>query len=217
MTDFPLGDILHNKDATGRISKWAVEIGALKAIKSQALADFVAEWTEIQQPLSDTILDHWKMYFDGSLKLGGAGAGVLLISPEGKQLKYILQILWQATNNEAEYEALIHGLRVAITLGIKRLLVYGDSAVVINQVNKDWDCTKENMSAYCAEIRKLEKHFQGLEILHVLRDSNIAADVLAKLGSDRAKVTPGTFIEELSVPSIKQPGETTHEIQAKGV
>ena len=56
----------------------------MKAIKSQALADFVAEWTEIQQPLSDTILDHWKMYFDGSLKLGGAGAGVLLISPDGK-------------------------------------------------------------------------------------------------------------------------------------
>ena len=102
--------------------------------------------------MSSTILDHWKMYFDGSLKLGEAGAGVLLISLDGKQLKYVLQILWQATNNEAEYEALIHGLRVAITLGIKRLLVYGDSAVVINQVNKDWDCTKENMGAYCAEI-----------------------------------------------------------------
>jgi hypothetical protein len=159
VTDFPLGDILHNRDATRHISKWAVELGALnidftpqKAIKSQALADFVAEWTEIQQPMSNTILDHWKMYFDGSLKLGRAGAGVLLISPDGKQLKYVLQILWQATNNEAEYEALIHGLRVAITLGIKRLLVYGDSAVVINQVNKDWDCTKENMGAYCAKI-----------------------------------------------------------------
>ena len=99
------------------------------------------------------------MYFDESLKLGGAGAGVLLISPDEKQLKYVLQILWQATNNEAEYEALIHGLREAITLGIKRLLVYGDLAVVINQVNKDWDCTKENMGAYYAEIRKLEKHF----------------------------------------------------------
>ena len=128
VTDFPLRDILHNRDATGRISKWPVELGALnidftsrKAIKSQALADFVAEWTEIQQPMSNTILDHWKMYFDGSLKLGGAGAGILLISPDGKQLKYILQILWQATNNEAEYEALIHGLRVAITLGIKRI------------------------------------------------------------------------------------------------
>ena len=105
---------------------------------------------------------------------------------------------------------------MAITLGIKRLLVYGDSAVVINQVNKDWDCTKENMSAYCAEIQKLEKHFQGLEILHVLWDSNIAADVLTKLGSDRAKVPLGIFIEELLAPSIKQPGEITPQILAKG-
>ena len=105
---------------------------------------------------------------------------------------------------------------MAITLGIKRLLLYGDSTVVINQVNKDWDCTKENMGAYCAEIRKLEKHFQGLEILHVLRDSNIAADVLAKLGSDRAKVPPGVFIQELSALSIKQPGEITPKLLAKG-
>jgi hypothetical protein len=110
VTDFSLGDILHNRDATRCISKWAVELGALnidftphKAIKSQALADFVAEWTEIQQPTPDAILDHWKMYFDGSLKLGGAGAGVLFISLDGKQFKYVLQILWQAMNNEAEY------------------------------------------------------------------------------------------------------------------
>ena len=72
------------------------------------------------------------MYFDGSLKLGGAGAGVFFISLDGKQLKYVLRILWPATNNEAKYEALLHGLRVAVTLGIKRLLVYGDSLVVIN-------------------------------------------------------------------------------------
>jgi hypothetical protein len=83
--------------------------------------------------------------------------------------------------------------------------------MIINQVNKDWDYTKDNMDAYCAEVRKLEKNFQGLEILHVLRDSNVAADVLAKLGSDRAKVSPGVFIEELPSPSIKQPGEITSE------
>lgn len=212
ITDFPLGDILHNQDATGRISKWAVELGALNlefkprmAIKSQALTDFIAEWTEIDQKEPEVIQDHWKMYFDGSLKLGGARAGILLLSPEGKQLKYVLQILWQVTNSEAEYEALIHGLRIATTLGIKRLLVYGDSTVVINQVNKEWDCTKDNMGAYCAEVRKLERNFQGLEIHHVLRDSNIVADVLAKLGSDRAKVPPEIFIEELIMPSIKQP------------
>jgi hypothetical protein len=125
VTDFSPGDILHNRDGTGRISKWAVELGALnvnftprKAIKSQALADFVIEWTEIQQPTPDA-LDHWKIYFDGSLKLGGAGIGVLFISIDGKQLKYILQILWQAKNNEAEYEVLIHGLQVTTSLRIK--------------------------------------------------------------------------------------------------
>jgi ribonuclease HI len=93
-------------------------------------------------PTLVTILDHWKMYFDGSLKVGGATAGVLFISPDEKQLKYVLQILWQATNNEVEYEALIHELRVTVSLGIKRLLIYGDSVVVVNQINKDWDCTK---------------------------------------------------------------------------
>ena len=143
------------------------------------------------------------MYFDGSLKLGGVGAGVLFISPDGKQLKYVLQILWPTTNIEAEYEALLHGLRVAVSLGIKRLLIYGDSSVVINQVNKDWDYTKETMDAYCAEVRKLENHFHGLEIHHVVRDLNVTADVLAKLGSDRAKVPAGVFVQELNVPSIK--------------
>jgi ribonuclease HI len=72
------------------------------------------------------------MYFDGSLKLEGAGAGVLLISSTGD----VLQIFWKVSNNEAKYEALLHGLRLAASLGIKRLLVYGDFAVVINQVNK---------------------------------------------------------------------------------
>jgi ribonuclease HI len=76
------------------------------------------------------------MYFDGSLKLEGASAGVLLISPTSEQLKYILQIFWKVSSNEAEDEALLHGLRLAASLGIKRPLVYGDSAVVINQVNK---------------------------------------------------------------------------------
>jgi ribonuclease HI len=118
------------------------------------------------------------MYFDGSLKLEGAGAGVLLISPTGEQLKYILQIFWKVSNNEAEYEALLHGLRLAIFLGIKRLLVYGYSAVVINQVSKSGDRDKENMNAYCLEVHKLKNKFYGLEFHHVVRDNNVVADVL---------------------------------------
>jgi hypothetical protein len=99
VTDYPLDDILRNQDATRRISKWAVELGALNidfkphtVIKSQALVDFMAEWRENQLPTPTERPEHWVMYFDGSLKLEGAGAGVLLISPTGEQLKYVLQI-----------------------------------------------------------------------------------------------------------------------------
>jgi ribonuclease HI len=149
------------------------------------------------------------MYFDGSLKLEAAGAGVLLISPTGEQLKYVLQIFWKVSNNKAEYEALPHGLRLATSLGIKRLLVYDDSAVVINQVNMSWDRNKENMDAYCLEVCKLENKFYGLEFHHVVRDNNVAADVPSKLGSTRAQVPAGVFIHELHTPSILEPAPPT--------
>jgi ribonuclease HI len=86
------------------------------------------------------------MYFDGSLRLQGAGAGILFIALGGDQLKYALQLLFPASNNAAEYEALVHGLSIAISLGIKRLMVYGDSLVLISQVNKDWDCSTDSMN-----------------------------------------------------------------------
>jgi hypothetical protein len=127
----------------------------------------------------------------------------------GEQLKYVLQIFWKVSNNEAEYEALLHGLRLAASLGIKRQLVYGDSAVFINQVNKSWDRNKENMDAYYLEVRKLENKFYGLEFHHIVCDNNIAADVLSKLGSTRAQVPAGVFVHELHVPSIPEPAPPT--------
>jgi ribonuclease HI len=144
------------------------------------------------------------MYFDDSLKLEGAGAGVLLISPKGEQLKYVLQIFRKDSNNKAEYEAPLHGLRLAISLGIKRLLVYGDFVVVINQVSKSWDRNKENMDACCLEVRKLKNKFYGLEFHHVVRDNNVAADVLLKFGSTRAQVPVRVFVHELHAPSIPE-------------
>jgi hypothetical protein len=144
VTGFPIGDILHNKEAIGRIAKWACELGAhdiefkpRTAIKTQALVDFVSEWTEQQMPDNPETAEVWRMYFDGSLKLQGAGAGILFIAPGGEQLKYALQLLFSSSNNAAEYEALIHGLNIVVSLGIKRLMVYGDSLVVISQINKE--------------------------------------------------------------------------------
>jgi ribonuclease HI len=83
----------------------------------------MAEWRENQIPTPVDKPEHWTMYIDGSPKLDGDGARVLFISPRGEKLKYVLQILWEVSNNEAEYETLLHGLRLAISLGIKRLLV----------------------------------------------------------------------------------------------
>jgi ribonuclease HI len=72
------------------------------------------------------------MYFNGSLKLQGAGAGILFIAPRGDQLNYTLQLLFLASKNIAEYEALIHGLNIDVSLDIKILMVYGNSQVVIS-------------------------------------------------------------------------------------
>jgi hypothetical protein len=94
------------------------------------------------------------------------------------------------------------GLRLAVSLGIKRLLVYGDFAVVINRVNKSSDRNKENMDAYYLEVRKLDNKFYGLEFHHIVRDNNVVVDVLSKLGSTRAQVPAGVFVYELHAPSI---------------
>ena len=83
-------------------------------------------------------------------------------------------------------------------------MVFGDSALVINQVNKDWSCTSEKMDAYCAKIIKLEGKFYGIEYHHVIQDANQAADHLSKLGSSRAKVPVGVFVQDMITPSIKE-------------
>nr|CAE02825.1 OSJNBa0043A12.30 [Oryza sativa Japonica Group] len=151
VTSYPLGQILHNREGTRRVVKWAIELSEFDlhfeprhAIKSQALADFVAEWTPAPEPVSVPEASsgpsqlphtaHWVMQFDGSLSLQGASAGVTLTSPSGDVLRYLVRLDFRATNNMAEYEGLLAGLRVAAGLGICRLLVLGDSQLVVNQV-----------------------------------------------------------------------------------
>jgi hypothetical protein len=91
-----------------------------KAIKSQVLADFVAEWVDTQLPAAPIQPELWTMFFDGSLMKTGAGAGLLFISPLGKHLRYVLRLHFLASNNVAEYEALVNGLHIAIELGVRR-------------------------------------------------------------------------------------------------
>jgi hypothetical protein len=121
----PLSNILNNPEATGRVSLWGIELSPLdityekrKAIKSQVLPDFTAEWLKLQNTGPPDLSSVWTMYFDGSKRVQGAGAGVVLISPQGDKLKYVLRMSFpQASNNEAEYEALLHGMKMAKACG----------------------------------------------------------------------------------------------------
>jgi ribonuclease HI len=143
------------------------------------------------------------MFFDGSLMKIGAGAGLLFISPLGKHLRYVLRLHFPASNNVAEYEALVNGLRIAIELGVRRLDARGDSQLVIDQVMKNSHCRDPKMEAYCDEVRLLEDKFYRLELNHVARRYNETADELAKIASGRTTVPSDIFSQDLNQPSIK--------------
>jgi ribonuclease HI len=137
----------------------------------------------------------WTMYFDRSLMKTRAGVGLLFISPLGVHMRYVIRLHFLASNNVAEYEALIMGLRIAIELGVRHLDVRGDSELVINQVMKNSSCSDPKMEAYCEEVWCLENKFHGLELNHIARRYNEAADELAKIASD-------IFTKDLQQPSV---------------
>src|SRR5688572_24910198 len=221
VSSFPLGEIIQCREASGRIAKWAVELmgetisfAPRKAIKSQVLADFVAEWVDTQLPTAPIQPEFWTMFFDGSLVKTGVGAGLLFISPLGKHLRYVLRLHFPASNNVAEYEALVNGLRIAIELGVRRLDARGDSQLVIDQVMKNSHYRDPKMEAYCDEVRRLEDKFYGLELNHVARRYNETADELAKIASGRTTVPPDVFSRDLHQPSIKT-NDTPEEASAQ--
>ena len=116
------------------------------------MADFIAEWTDTQLPPPQIQVDCWTMYFDGSVMKIGAGTGLLFVSPLGVNMRYVVRLHFSASNNMAEYEALLSGLRIVIELGVKRLDIRGDSQLVIYQVMKESSCHDAKMEAYCIVV-----------------------------------------------------------------
>jgi ribonuclease HI len=181
VTDRPLETILRNPYITRRVAEWAVELQPFeisfettKVIKSKALAKFTAKWTDpfVDKPLEvESTLPGveapglWVMHFNGAFNLPDAGAGAILTSPSGDKLFYANQLCFKpehkVSNNITEYERLLASLRAASPLGIKHLIVKGDSQLVVNFSNKSYTPKDENMVAYLKEHRKMEKHFQG--------------------------------------------------------
>jgi ribonuclease HI len=210
VSSFPLGEIIQCREASGRIAKWAVELMGetlsfvpRRAIKSQVLADFLAEWVDTQLPTAPIQAELWTMYFDGSLVKTGACASLLFVSPLGRHVRYVIRLHFPASNNVAEYEALVNGLRIAIELGVRHLDARGNPQLVIDQVMKNSHCRDRKMEVYCDEVRRLEDKFYGLELNHVARRYNKTVDELAKIASGRTTVPPDVFSRDIHQPSVK--------------
>ncbi|XP_030930797.1 uncharacterized protein LOC115956615 [Quercus lobata] len=135
-----------------------------KSVKGRAIADHLAhcspeEAEEIQGNFSDEDimgieLESWKMYFDGVTNQNGSGIEVLLISPNGTHIPFSGRLNFPATNNATEYEAFIMGLQVALGLGVKELEVYGDSALIISQIQNRWKIKEEKLMPYHECVQK---------------------------------------------------------------
>jgi ribonuclease HI len=156
------------------------------------------------------------MYFDGSKRVQGAGAGIVLISPQGDKLKYMLRMSFpQASNNEAEYEALLHGMKMAKACGATRLNIFGDSNLIVQQVMNNCDAINDNMTTYRNLYYYLEGTFDECEVLHISRASNEEVDNLANIGSQCLPVPQGVFWEEIAERSIKGTKVSTTGEQAQ--
>jgi ribonuclease HI len=137
-------------------------------------------------------------------RIQGAGIGVVLISPQGDKLKYVLRISFpQASNNEAEYEALLHVMKMAKACGATRLKIFGDSNLIVRQVMNICDIVNDTMMAYKNLYHYLEGTFDGCEVSHISRNSNEEANNLANIGSQCLPVPSRVFWEEMVERLIK--------------
>ncbi|KAK0593315.1 hypothetical protein LWI29_034683 [Acer saccharum] len=183
-------------EVSGRLTKWAIELSEFDieylpriAIKGQAVADFVVEFTEPNMEVARMMVEQakkkfrWKLRVDRSSNTHGSGAGVVVLTPERDSVECALRFNFKATNNQAEYEALIAGLRVYTALGADEMEIFSDSQVVINQVLDEYRARDKSMIAYLKLAKELLGRFKEYKIVQVPRKENEQADALAKLAS----------------------------------
>ncbi|GKD96544.1 reverse transcriptase domain-containing protein, partial [Tanacetum coccineum] len=194
ITDQPIKQLLSNSEITRRMLKWKFELEGYDiqyrpriSIKGQILADFIVERPEEESPDKlmaepEELPEPWTLFTDGSSCIDGSGAGLILTNPEGVEFTYAMRFRFEATNNEAEYEALIVGLRIEEQMGVKNLQTNVDSRLVSNQVNGSY-VAKES----------------------VPRSKNKKADALSKIASTSfAHLSKQVLVEELNEKSINE-------------
>ncbi|XP_043812740.1 uncharacterized protein LOC110608389 [Manihot esculenta] len=240
MTDQPLKKILHRPETSGRILAWSIEISPYcleyqprTTIKSQALADFITEcsFNEKQAELGKTSSENiegererqpsrefnWKLYVDGASGAGGSGAGIMLKGPEGFKVCYALRLEFSATNNVAEYEALMNRMMIAAEVGAIDLEVNSDSQLVIGQVTGAYQAKDLTMQSYLAKVKAIEAELRGREIAiryqRIPWEENEEADLLSRLSKEEVEHLPDeVYIQHVSAPAFDK-GNAIMEVE----
>ncbi|GJZ90767.1 putative ribonuclease H-like domain-containing protein, partial [Tanacetum coccineum] len=213
----PIKQVLSTLEIAGRLQKWSIKLEEYDiqyrprtSIKGQILADFIVERPE-DNPLDTSmeadkeLPDPWTLFTDGSSCVDGSGASLILTNPKGTEFTCALRFRFDATNNEAEYEALIAGLRIAEQMGIKNLQANADSRLVANQVNGSYIAKESGMMQYLEKVKTLASNFKKFSIKQVPRSENKKADALSKIASTSfAHLTKQVLVEELKEKSINE-------------
>ena len=212
-TEFPMKQVLHKPETSGRLMKWAIELSELDirykpktAIKGQVLADFFLEFTSaklVKNAQTVTDLSIWKLSVDGAANAQGSGAGLTLTSPEGIDIEYALRFGFHTSNNEAEYEAVIAGLNLAHSLEVDRLEICSDSQLIVRQIEDTYEAKSGRMILYLRKVRDLLKKFVLVQDRHVPRAENSRVSALVKLATaSQEDLNKSTSVEYLAEPSI---------------
>nr|XP_043630232.1 uncharacterized protein LOC122601542 [Erigeron canadensis] len=226
LTDKPIKQVLTRPKVSGRLAKWAVELGEHEiefkprnSIKGQILADFLAEvltvetknkrkaesWVKEEQPELPEDGTVWKLFTDGASSADGSGAGLILTSPEGQEFTYALRFEFKASNNVAKYEALLAGLRIAIQMKVEHIHACIDSQIVAFQVDGTYEAKEPAMRKYLEKVRQIRQKFKTFRIQNISRSQNKIADALSKLASTSfAHLTKEVLVETLKKSSIEE-------------
>ncbi|XP_057427450.1 uncharacterized protein LOC130720771 [Lotus japonicus] len=208
-TDFPLRQVLQKPDLAGRMVSWAVELSEFGIVfekkgqvKAQVLADFVNEMSP-EVKVSEEV--EWILSVDGSSNLNGSGAGVVLEGPGGVIIEQSLKFDFKESNNQAEYEAIIAGINLAIEMNVHCLVIKTDSQLVANQIKGDYQAKDIQLAKYLMKTQELMKRMDSVQVNHVPREENTRADVLSKLASTKNPGNNKSVIQEnLKSPSVNE-------------
>jgi ribonuclease HI len=207
-TTYPLQDMFENKESTGSIGKWATELTehvtnfvSRDAIKSQVLADFVADWTP-SATKGDPIISKpvWEVQCDGAYCHLGSAAAAVLKSPSGIKLRYALRLNCDnCTNNMAEYEGLLLSLRKARAVGARRLVILTDFELVAGHIGKTYKAKKPDMMKYLQAVRSMEKFFLDITVKSFPWLYNKKANAIAKATASQEPLPLDVFYETTTV------------------